>query len=148
MDAKVHMAPVAGFLSFKPTCSRFLCPSTNPSEGFGVRRRRPPGRRGVGGRKPPPSFQDGLTRPTEGSADFLVYDLLINFGSFLAPFGFLLAICSPLGSFWRPCGSSWGPLGRFRLPFGPFWHHFGGLGAQVGELFGDFGSILVPSPKF
>ena len=40
-----------------------------PLGGFGVRRRRAPGRRGVGGGKPPPSFQHVLTRPTEGSAD-------------------------------------------------------------------------------
>ena len=81
-------------------------------------------------------FFDLFRKPTFGS---ILVDFWAHFWLPLAP------LCSPLGSFWRPCGSSWGPLGRFWLPFGPFWHHFGGLGAQVGELFGDFGSILVPS---
>ena len=90
--------------SLQPTLPRGICPSTNPSEGFGVRRRRPPGRRGVGGRKPPPSM-DGLTRPTEGSADF---------GRLLAPFWHLLA------PFWRPLAALW-------LPFGSLWHPFGTL---------------------
>ena len=60
------------FFSFKPTYSRFLCPSTNPSEGFGVRRWRAPGRKGVGGRKPPPSFSRCSNTPGRRVGGFWV----------------------------------------------------------------------------
>ena len=69
METKIHWTVgVAGFLSLHRTGQRFGLFKPNGTEVA----KKGPGWRGVGGRNLPPEVSYALTRPTQGSADFML----------------------------------------------------------------------------
>ena len=129
---KVHWsAPVAGFGPHGPKFDPNICIECVYADWGHTSAARGPGRRGVGGRKPPPNkcFETPWV------------------GGFWSPVGSpLVPFWHPLAAFWLPLAPFWLPLAPFWLTLAPFWLTFGALWltfAHPGSQFSHFCCILA-----